>query len=59
MASPEEKVVTDSLTVKFKSGIQPDGQISRVTLFQYGQMIQLTPKQAVSLADLILQRIPR
>lgn len=49
--------LTEALTVKFGAEIQPDGEIAWVTIEKFGQRINLTPKQAVSLAEQIRQRV--
>jgi hypothetical protein len=55
--SVEDSVKVESLTVSFKRGIAPDGQITRVFVRQYGSFIQMTTQQARSLAKTLLAKL--
>lgn len=44
------------VSVHFKSGIGPDGDLLRIHIIKDGQEVSLTQAQAVTLADYILRK---
>lgn len=53
---PTEVKESSPIKVHFKTGIRADGDLISVRVTQFEQQIQLTEKQAISLAKQLLNR---